>query len=175
MTAVGDGCARSIPLLRRRSMRAVSPKGEGTALRCHQPIERLIPFLAKGLSVGTSLHRLRQGGGTHLPSQRTAYCHLNEGVIQLPGGGCVIVHTKSCRSAEHAKPSVFRKGEALRNARRRSANESKAGPLRATVWLPDATATADGLPFMSASPVTHSRGLSGASLKTPFIAPCAAF
>ena len=47
---------------------------------------RLVAFLARGFSVATCLHTLRLKGWERLPSQRTVYYHLKDGVIVLPKG-----------------------------------------------------------------------------------------
>ena len=47
---------------------------------------RLVAFLAQGLSVATCLRALRLEDWARLPSQRTVYYHLKDGVIVLPKG-----------------------------------------------------------------------------------------
>ncbi len=75
----------SARLAQQRTEQANAAKGRRPVVT-NRFAERLVDFLAQGLSVTTCLRALRLEGWARLPSQRTVYYHLKDGVIVLPKG-----------------------------------------------------------------------------------------
>ena len=104
----------------RRAKRANADKGRRSVATTSFANRLVGDFLKQGLSVATCLYTLRHEGWTRLPSQRTAYCHLKDGVIVLPKGR---LRYRPRKTRRRGHPSAARSSQtagASRNARQKS-------------------------------------------------------
>ena len=104
----------------RRAKRANADKGRRSVATTTFANRLVEGFLKQGLSVATCLYTLRHEGWTRLPSQRTGYYHLKDGVIVLPKGRLRYRPRKTRRRSHPGAARSFQTAGASRNARQKS-------------------------------------------------------
>lgn len=104
----------------RRAKRANADKGRRSVATTSFANRLVGDFLKQGLSVATCLYTLRHEGWTRLPSQRTVYCHLKDGVIVLPKGRLRYRPRKTRRRGHPGAARSSQTAGASRNARQKS-------------------------------------------------------